>query len=388
MNKSIALLLAACLSSSIPAQKPGGNAAPDRVAQADPELDAALRQLGSASSKERASARARLLARGRAIVPQLQRFVSEKNSDLAWLLQRAGRVAREMRRLSIKATARAALRTWRAAWRSNERLLLLDADEPRCFDVRLRPIDSDADDAPRLGRGVMNFAFGPHGRSHAVDRDSRVQLFLKGEAEALRLETQRRDSSLAYSPDGALLATSGYGREVKVWRVKDAEVVDTFNVTGTVGGLTPVFSPKGKVLAVGNRNAHSTLFSTESGQKLHELDRSSTHSLAFSPDGRRLAIAYVDGKVGIWSVQSGKLLKLLDGEAKEVFRVVWSPNGRLLASAGHRGNCVVYSGRYLCKLTSLDPETSRVFALSFSPDGKRLLCAGKTRSKIYEVAWR
>ena len=354
-----------------------------KLSAADREIEAAIRALGSQSSKERAAARAKLLALGKAIVPRLQRFVSDTNGDLAWLMQRAGRVAREQGRLAISIHADVQRRVWRAVWRGNDRIVLLDKDRVEAVDDKLRELQ-----APAFGRAVMNFAFGPRGRSHAVDRDSRVLIFAEGREKAIKLETGRRDSSLAYSPDGRILATAGYGRDVKLWRVRDGEVADTLRITGPVGGLTPVFSPDGKVLAVGNRNGNATLFATKDGQKLHELERRMTHELAFSPDGRRLAIAYVDGKIGIWSVATGKLIKLLDGESKEIFRLAWSPDGRLLASAGYDGPCLVFSGRYLAKLASIGPETSRVFALEFSPDGKRLLCGGKQRVKMLNVAWQ
>jgi len=71
------------------------------------------------------------------------------------------------------------------------------------------------------------------------------------------------------------------------------------------GGLTPVFSPVGSTLAVGNRNYPTKVFDVKTGKVLHTLDRKMTHGIALRPDGTKLAAAYVDGKVAVWDVASG-----------------------------------------------------------------------------------
>src|SRR5262249_26253692 len=67
------------------------------------------------------------------------------------------------------------------------------------------------------------------------------------------LDTKNPQPGVAFSPDGKLIATGGYGTEAKLWDVAKGEHVRSFS-TDAEGGLTPVFSPDGKLLAVGNRN--------------------------------------------------------------------------------------------------------------------------------------
>src|SRR5207244_2725339 len=97
---------------------------------------------------------------------------------------------------------------------------------------------------------------------------------------------------------------------------------------------TPVFSPDGTMLAVGNRNAETHIFDVATEQVLHVLPAVQTQGLQFSPDGRTLAVAYVDGSLRLWNTAEGRLLHELKTTAKELYRVEWSPDGRILASAG------------------------------------------------------
>src|SRR5262249_11411252 len=152
-----------------------------------------------------------------------------------------------------------------------------------------------------------------------------------------------------------------------------------------------VFSPDGKVLAVGNRNDGTQLFDVATGKLLHSLPKHMTHELAFSPDGKVLAAGYVDGTVALWEVASGALLRSQPTGATEVFTVDWSPAGDVLVTAGRyqiragepgratTREIELWNPQTLDKLKGLDAP-DYVIRARFTPGGTHLLTSGGSNS--------
>jgi WD40 repeat protein len=111
--------------------------------------------------------------------------------------------------------------------------------------------------------------------------------------------------TIAYAPDGALLATGGADGIPRFW---DKELHTSRAVAGThlAGVRSVAFSPDGQTLASGGRDRTVCLWHVASGQKLlsfSDLSHEVT-SVAFSPDGRYLAAALFDGSVLLWPAKS------------------------------------------------------------------------------------
>ena len=202
----------------------------------------------------------------------------------------------------------------------------------------------------------------------------------------------------AFSPTDELIAigytfwqpgVEGQGHsEMRLYDFK-GKLVRTLEKNGP-GGLTPRFSPDGKVLAVGNRNHETQLFDVATGKLLHKLDKTMTQEIAFSPDGRTLACGYVDGTLILWDVATGKRLHEAESGCKEVYSVDWSPKGDVLATSGLSGKIVLWDPTKLTRLAELDAPMW-VIQVKFTADGARLLSAGsgdhgaRTERKI--IVW-
>jgi WD40 repeat protein len=143
------------------------------------------------------------------------------------------------------------------------------------------------------------------------------------------------------------------------------------------GALRPVFSPDGKTLAVGNRNAETLLFDAATGERLHTLEREMTQEIAFSPDGKTLAAGYVDGTVALWDIATGELLRSTPSGCREVFSVDWSPRGDVLATSGLDGKIVLWEPGELARLVELDAPFW-VIQVRFTADGTRLLSSSSS----------
>lgn len=220
----------------------------------------------------------------------------------------------------------------------------------------------------------VTFSFSPSAALAAwAENNSTVVVWDMHKDEKLLIEAENAQPSVAFSSDGQWIVTGGYGSHAKVWN-REGLLVRLLE-TGIEGGLTPVFSPDGKILVVGNRNGETRLFDIESGAQLRVLPRRLTQGLAFHPDGKTLAVAYVKGEVGLWDVDTGALIHCEPSGAAEIYSVDWSPEGDVLVSAGKEGKIVLWNPEGLTKITELEgPEW--VIQARFSSDGTHLFTAG------------
>jgi WD40 repeat protein/tetratricopeptide (TPR) repeat protein len=189
---------------------------------------------------------------------------------------------------------------------------------------------------------------------------------------------------LAFSPDGKRLATGNGGLssqpvpgEVKFWDVVKGQ--ELLTLRGHEGGINSVaWSPDGQVLASGSGDNSVRIWNSKTGRQLLRMAGHTSHvlSVAFSPDGSRLASASVDKTVTIWG-PGGQELRTLRGHTSDVVSVAWSPDGQRLASADLDGAVKVWDLRVNPEIRKPGPAATLPArsALAFSPDSQRLALA-------------
>jgi len=152
------------------------------------------------------------------------------------------------------------------------------------------------------------------------------------------------------------------------------------------------FSPDGKILASSGGDQGTALWDIASGRELRTLGghNASVSSVAFSPDGRILAEGGYDSTIKLWDLNSASELRTLTGHTKQISSVAFSPDGQILASSSYDATIKLWSvpnGQVIKTLTNSDLPQDRIFSVAFSPDGKVLASGSQDLTiKLWDVA--
>ena len=223
---------------------------------------------------------------------------------------------------------------------------------------------------------VLSVAFSPDGKMLASGSfDNTVKLWNLATGQELRTFEGHKQyvNSVAFSPDGKTLASGSYDGTVRLWNPTTGQDLRLLRSHTKLAGAV-AFNPDGKILASGSFDV--IMWNPATGQELRTLrghDRS-VHSVAFSPDGKMLAAgSYYDNAVILWNPATGQELRLLRSHTKLAGAVVFSPDGKMLASGGF--DVILWNPATGQELRTLRGHKNKVASVAFSPDGRILASA-------------
>jgi WD40 repeat protein len=234
---------------------------------------------------------------------------------------------------------------------------------------------------------VYSVAFSPDGARLATGGNTRWARIWDATSGHQLLEVRHGPPttvrSVAFSPDGTRLATGSDDKSARIWDATSGQQLLEVRHDKAVNSVA--FSPDGTRLATGSDDNSARIWDAASGHKLLETHSGNrVTSVAFSPDGTRLAAGCVDQIARLWDVASGR--QLFDARHDGVVKsVAFSPDGLRLATASDDNSARVWDATTGHKLRQVRHEKA-VNAVAFSPDGLRLATAGEDNSvKIW--AW-
>jgi len=139
--------------------------------------------------------------------------------------------------------------------------------------------------------------------------------------------------SVAFSPDGRLVASGSYDHTVKLWDV--ATGLELRTLLGHSAEVRSVaFSPDGRTAAGASNDKTVILWDVATGQVRQTLigHTDAVWSVAFSPDGRHIATCATDHTMRLWDAQTGQALQTLSTRHHYIAHVAFTPDGKGIVS--------------------------------------------------------
>ena len=139
--------------------------------------------------------------------------------------------------------------------------------------------------------------------------------------------------SVAFSPDGSLLATASLDGTAMIWELARGRLLYTLS-EHAAGVRDLAFSPNGRWLATLGDDWVVMLWEVETGQRMNTIPSSSNgNGLDISPDGNQIATTTASGIAELWDPLSGERHLTEREHARWLEDVAFSPDGARLALA-------------------------------------------------------
>jgi WD40 repeat protein len=258
----------------------------------------------------------------------------------------------------------------------------------RLWDVRdaHRPIELAVLHQPEELRAV---AFGQGGRILATVSARSVRLWdvtnRRAPTELSTVADQPGTPTwVAFSPDGAVMATGHTDGTARLWNVSDPRHPRLLAaLPGHTNEVTSVvFSANGHMVATtGDSTGRLWEVTDPEAPRLLGVLRGHTDtvtSAAFSPDGRTVATGSWDHTARVWDISTPALPQgpaVLLGHPAIIWSIAFSPDGRTLVSVG--GVTLLWDVSNPANPKRVSTIPGGVYAVAFSPDGTMLANADR-----------
>ncbi len=230
----------------------------------------------------------------------------------------------------------------------------------------------------RLHKKVRSPVFGPRGQMIATIRGAQVTLWDAQTGGALADLTGHRGPvrTVAFSPNGHRVVSSGDDRTIRVWDTRSFRQTTKLDSHQTTVVRVVVTANNKRIISFGLDDSIK-LWEFRSGRLVEALQPNmQIRTVAFNADGTQMALGGY-GDVRIVDTDSGAVAMTFRGHEEFVDALAFSPDGRRLVSGGDDSMVKLWDLDSNNEVMTLHGHKTGIRYLAFTPDGRRLTSVGE-----------
>lgn len=221
----------------------------------------------------------------------------------------------------------------------------------------------------------------------AVSTNSEVHLLNAGsDTKATTISGARNVSSIIFSTDNSLMATSSSDKTIKIWEIPTGKLITTLN--GSTDGIIALrFINNDKFIVSIGEDKAMTFWNIDSAKIVYSKKDhlKAIRGLDVSRDDKWIATSGADPEIFLRDAATGNTVKKLAAHKNWIRTLAFSPDSKMLASGSDDKKIILWdveTGKQIREF----PQRGWIYDLKFSDDGKYLFAGlEKNAVAVYDL---